>query len=68
MGNLTFFEFYQKSMDLLPSLFSVKNAKKRFVIKIFYFYFYFIVNFYNKCEIIEKIRKNDFCRKPIFGP
>ena len=68
MGNLTFLEFYQKSMGFLPEKKHEKNSKKRFVIKIIYFYYIFIVFFYNKCEIIEKMRKNDFCRKPILGP
>jgi hypothetical protein len=54
-------------MGLLPEKKHKKNAKKRFVIKIKYFYFIFVVFFYNEREIIEKTRKNDFCRKPIFG-
>jgi len=54
-------------MGLLPEKKHEKNRKKRFVIKIKYFYFIFIVFFYNECEIIEKTRKNDFCRTPIFG-
>jgi len=52
VGKITFLEFYQKSMGLLPAFFSVKNAKKRIVIKINYFYFIFIVFFYNKRKII----------------
>jgi hypothetical protein len=60
VGNLTFSEFYQKSMELLPEKKHEKNAKKRFVIKIKYFYFIFIVFFYNECEIIEKTRKMTF--------
>jgi len=67
VGKITFLEFYQKSMGLLPEKKHEKNRKKRFVIKIKYFYFIFVVIFYNECEIIEKTRKNDFCRKPIFG-
>jgi len=54
-------------MGLLPEKKHEKNAKKRFVIKIIYFYFIFIVIFYNKREKIEKMRKNVFCRKPILG-
>ena len=54
-------------MGLLPEKKCEKNAKKRFVIKIKYFYFIIIVFFYNEFEIIEKTRKYDFCRKPIFG-
>ena len=60
---LTFLEFNQKSMGLLPEKKHEKNAKFRLVIKIKYFYFIFVVIFYNECEIIEKTRKNDFCRK-----
>jgi hypothetical protein len=67
VGKLTFLEFYPKSMGLLPEKKHKKNRKKRFVIKIKYFYFIFIVFFYNECEIIEKTQKNDFCRTPIFG-
>jgi hypothetical protein len=54
-------------MGLLPEKKHDKNAKKRFVIKIKYIYIIFIVFFYNEREIIEKMRKNDFYRKPIFG-
>ena len=60
---LTFLEFYQKSMGLLPEKKHEKNRKKRFVIKIKYFYFIFVVIFYNEHEIIEKPRNNDFCRR-----
>jgi hypothetical protein len=63
MGKMTFLNFYQKSMGLLPTFFTEKNRKKRFVIKKIYFYFIFIVSFYNKLKIIEKIRKTDFCCK-----
>jgi hypothetical protein len=68
VGNLTFSDFYQKRMGLLPDKKCEKNAKKRLVIKINYFYIIFIVFFYNERETIEKMRKKDFCRKPIFGP
>ena len=44
-----------------------KKQKKRFVVKIKYIYIIIIVFFYNEFEIIEKTRKYDFCRKPIFG-
>jgi hypothetical protein len=54
-------------MGLLPEKKHEKNAKKRFVIKIIYFYFIFIVIFYNEREINQKTRKKDFCRKPILG-
>jgi hypothetical protein len=54
-------------MGLLPEKKHEKNAKKRFVIKIIYFYFIFIVFFYNKREINQKNAKNVFCRKPILG-
>jgi len=67
VGNLTFLDFYQKSVGYLPDKKHKKNPKKRIVIKIKYFYFIFIVFFYNNLKIIEKTRKNDFCRKPIFG-
>jgi len=64
VGKITILKINQKSMKLLPEKKHEKNAKKRFVIKIIYFYFIFVVFFYNDREIIEKIRKNDFYRKP----
>lgn len=64
VGKMTFLNFYQKRMGLLPALFTEKKRKKQFVIKIKYFYFIFIVFFYNKRKIIENMRKNDFCSKP----
>jgi len=50
-------------MGLLPEKKHEKNANFRLVIKIKYFYFIFVVIFYNEHEIIEKPRNNDFCRK-----
>ena len=65
-GKFDIFGFLSKMHGGLPEKKCEKNAKKRFVIKIKYFYFIFVVFFYNKCEIIQQNAKNDFCRKPIF--
>lgn len=51
-------------MGLLPEKKHEKNRKKRFVIKIKYFYFIFVVFFYNEREIIEKTRKMTFVVSP----
>jgi hypothetical protein len=67
VGKLTFLEFYQKSMGLLPEKKHKKNTKKRFVIKIKYFYFIFVVFFYNEREIIKKTRKITFVVSPFLG-
>jgi hypothetical protein len=67
-GKFNFFEFLSKKHGGLPEKKCEKNAKKRFVIKIKYFYFIFIVFFYNECEIIEKTQKMTFVVSLKNGP